>query len=394
MPHRALRLSACLTLMLLSLTARAAVPAFTDFLGTNGVLIMTNGSPGQQKVQVDGRYLQPATANLTNWSLLSTSVLGSLTATSSNTPSFGQLTSSGLTQSFSAGSGTNVILFASLIASNIDSTASGNGTFPYTGLLVTNAGYYQVFGGSYLSCTTTVNLILTTNSVVDTRFSQQSFPVTSGVSATSAAEITGIAYFPANTTVGFYVSTVPAAAVSASHSRIGMNKIDVIGGNSSSGSSSGGSGETNYNASASTTNATRFAIDTGRLGSTTTNLLRTLEAGANITITNQGTNLVFAASGSGSGDVTTSQLLVVSNQVNVASNYFATNIVSLSTSNAVSKPLTNSYVAGLLKLFGLEAGTNVTITPNGTNLVIASSGGGSGGALLYDPDGGVILFDP
>lgn len=53
-----------------------------------------------------------------------------------------------------------------------------------------------------------------------------------------------------------------------------------------------------------------------------------------------------------------------------------TNVVSLSTSNSISKPLTNSYSAGVLTLYGLEAGANTTITPNGTNLVIASTGGG------------------
>lgn len=54
-----------------------------------------------------------------------------------------------------------------------------------------------------------------------------------------------------------------------------------------------------------------------------------------------------------------------------------TNVVSLSTSNATSKPLSNSYATGTLTLFGLEAGANVTITPNASNLVIAATSGGS-----------------
>lgn len=52
-----------------------------------------------------------------------------------------------------------------------------------------------------------------------------------------------------------------------------------------------------------------------------------------------------------------------------------TNVTSLSTSNATSKPLTNSNSAGTVALFGLEAGANTTITPNGSNLVIATTGG-------------------
>jgi hypothetical protein len=62
---------------------------------------------------------------------------------------------------------------------------------------------------------------------------------------------------------------------------------------------------------------------------------------------------------------------VLSNLVGtVAGN--VTNVVSLSTTNATSKPLTNSFSAGVLTLRGLEAGANVTITANGSNWVIAA----------------------
>lgn len=55
-----------------------------------------------------------------------------------------------------------------------------------------------------------------------------------------------------------------------------------------------------------------------------------------------------------------------------------TNIISLSTSNATSRPLTNSYTSGVLTLLGLEQGTNVILYANGSNIVLnASAAGGS-----------------
>lgn len=54
-----------------------------------------------------------------------------------------------------------------------------------------------------------------------------------------------------------------------------------------------------------------------------------------------------------------------------------TNVISLSTSNATSKPITNAHGTGVLTVFGIEAGANVTVTPNGSNLVIVATGGGS-----------------
>lgn len=64
---------------------------------------------------------------------------------------------------------------------------------------------------------------------------------------------------------------------------------------------------------------------------------------------------------------------------NIARTGALTNLVSLSTSNATSKPLTNSYANGVPTFFGLEAGANTTITPNGSNLVVATTGGSGGG---------------
>lgn len=63
---------------------------------------------------------------------------------------------------------------------------------------------------------------------------------------------------------------------------------------------------------------------------------------------------------------------VLTNLVGTVANN-VTNVVSLSTTNTTSKPLTNSYTSGVLTIFGLEAGTGTTVTPNGSNLVIATT---------------------
>jgi hypothetical protein len=63
---------------------------------------------------------------------------------------------------------------------------------------------------------------------------------------------------------------------------------------------------------------------------------------------------------------------VLSNLVGtVASNL--TNLVSLSTTNATSKPLTNRFNNGVLTLFGLEAGANIVLSQNESNIVITGS---------------------
>jgi len=73
---------------------------------------------------------------------------------------------------------------------------------------------------------------------------------------------------------------------------------------------------------------------------------------------------------------------VLSNLVGtVAGN--VTNVISLSTTNATSKPLTNSYTVGVLTFFGLEQGANITLTPNASNIVVASTASG-GGAFNID----------
>lgn len=121
--------------------------------------------------------------------------------------------------------------------------------------------------------------------------------------------------------------------------------------------------------SLSTTNATSKPLTNAYANGTLT--LFGIEGGANVTITPNGSNLVIAATG-GSGSSTNE---VLTNLVGTAGRNI-TNFVSLSISNATSKPLTNSYAAGVVTVFGIEAGANVTATPNGSNIVIA------GGVLL------------
>lgn len=55
-----------------------------------------------------------------------------------------------------------------------------------------------------------------------------------------------------------------------------------------------------------------------------------------------------------------------------------TNVISLAISNVASKPITNHYQDGVLTLFGLEAGANISLSINGSNIVITGSAGGGG----------------
>lgn len=119
--------------------------------------------------------------------------------------------------------------------------------------------------------------------------------------------------------------------------------------------------------SLSTTNATSKPLTNAYANGVLT--LFGVEAGANVTITPNGSNLVIAATASGGGASTNE---VLTNLVGtVARN--VTNFVSLSTSNATSKPLTNSYTAGVVTVFGVEAGANITLTHNASNIVIAGA---------------------
>lgn len=63
--------------IILVIQADAQSPAYRDFLGTNGIIILSNGTWPNRKIQVDGRFLQPANFNLTNWANLPTNVVSS-----------------------------------------------------------------------------------------------------------------------------------------------------------------------------------------------------------------------------------------------------------------------------------------------------------------------------
>lgn len=141
----------------------------------------------------------------------------------------------------------------------------------------------------------------------------------------------------------------------------------------------GGSGEVNVNGEVSVTNATRMGWVYDKQG--VTNRLRSIMGGSGILLTNEGTNIMVAF------DPSITNVAQITNWINfrqpaneVLSNLVGTvarnvtNVVSLSTTNATSKPLTNSYANGVLTLFGLEEGANITLTPNGSNIVIATSG--------------------
>ncbi len=67
-----------------------------------------------------------------------------------------------------------------------------------------------------------------------------------------------------------------------------------------------------------------------------------------------------------------------------------TNVISLSTSNATSQPLTNSYGSGTLRLYGIEAGANVTIGDNGSNKVISAT---SGSGVAYKTNAQAIATE-
>ena len=157
--------------------------------------------------------------------------------------------------------------------------------------------------------------------------------------------------------------------------------VAYIGASSSSGSGDAGGTNSRQGGSLNLTNWS--LIPTGAMANVVAaTALTNYAAGASntaFTVGAAGTNNVIAATNSASVTnwITTRQPSdpVLSNLVGTAARN-VTNVVSLSTSNATSKPLTNAYAAGVLTMFGLEQGANITLTPNGSNIVIAGSAGG------------------
>lgn len=106
-------------------------------------------------------------------------------------------------------------------------------------------------------------------------------------------------------------------------------------------------------------------------------------AGNNVTIdlTNHAGKLsairIHAAGGGGDAGGTNARQFGTITLTNLSGTGALTNVVSLSTSNATSKPITNSFVNGVLELLGLEGGANISLSVNGSNIVITAAGGGS-----------------
>jgi len=236
------------------------------------------------------------------------------------------------------------------------------------------------------------NIIARTNGIV-------AFPSTPAIGSWAALDTVG----------NLFRTNLPSAITNLSGNPnvatniLGAGFVTVSSNNSGTWTITGvASGETNFNGEVSVTNSTRIGLVNGKAANT--NLLRSVQGGNGIVLTNEGTNVMFAIdpvvvasqanltaasntlntaivaatnSASVTNWITTRQPAnaVLSNLVGTAANN-VTNVVSLSTTNATSKPLTNYYTAGVLTLFGLEQGANITLTPNGSNIVIASTASG------------------
>ena len=109
------------------------------------------------------------------------------------------------------------------------------------------------------------------------------------------------------------------------------------------------------------------SVDIANAGGTGTTLLKTisadnyevkrLKAGSNVTLTDDGNGVTINASGGGGGTTT------------------------LSNAGATGLPLVSDIVGADYPIRRIQAGTNVTITDNGTYYTINSSGGGGGGHI-------------
>lgn len=103
-----------------------------------------------------------------------------------------------------------------------------------------------------------------------------------------------------------------------------------------------------------------------------------LIAGTNITITENGNDITISATGGGGGSS-------VHNDLTGRSTADAHPISAITGLQTITDSVVNAST--------LVAGTNVTLTPSGNNLVISASGGGDGGSSIHNDLTGRELSD-
>lgn len=165
-----------------------------------------------------------------------------------------------------------------------------------------------------------------------------------------------------------------------------------------------GSGESNVNGESAVTNSTRMGLVNGKSG--VTNLLRSIEAGSGITLANQGTNIVISASGGGGGEANVNGESSVTNATKVGLVNGKAGITNLLRSVqpgyalGITNEGTNIVVAvtdaDLIEWSGIS--TNKIVTTNDNWLTLMSSNrvrvaAGTGGiTVVPSSSGGVMTF--
>lgn len=127
----------------------------------------------------------------------------------------------------------------------------------------------------------------------------------------------------------------------------------------------GGGGETNFNGEASATNATVMGLVWGKSG--VTNLLRSVSAGANIVITNQGTNLIFASTATGGGGGTNYPTPVVGPSVDLG--FGVRKFKTWATNSSFTFSFNDTPLNGeefILVVSNISFSSNITMTTSAT----------------------------
>lgn len=160
--------------------------------------------------------------------------------------------------------------------------------------------------------------------------------------------------------------------------RRGSNGVVVASGTGLGVSSSGSSGQQTFTVSITDAELLEWSgISTNLF--LTTNHVAFLDGLSNKVRVASGDSISVSASGSGG---------VMTYTPN--STALVTNVTSLSNSNATSKPILHGIVNRTANLMGAEAGANMTITPNGSNLVFAASAGAASTNNPVDASGFVV----